>query len=143
MPTLTEILSRRPAVLHSLSAEAPVRDAVRVMAAEGVGAVLVTKGNSLAGIFTERDLLTRVVARDGDLGRPLGEVMTPDPVTVGPTDTRSHVIEQMRQLNCRHLPVVVDGKAVDMVSIRDLVFDELRERNDEVAELHRYIHQPW
>jgi CBS domain-containing protein len=143
MPDLREILARRPAVVHKLNANATVRDAVRVMEANGVGAVVIARDEEILGIFSERDLLRRVVAANVGLETPVREVMTPDPLTVSPEDTRAHAIEQMRQLNCRHLPVVSDGELIDTVSIRDLVFDEIRDRDYEIAELNRYIHSSW
>jgi CBS domain-containing protein len=143
MTSLFEILSRRPAVIHVLPSRAPVREAVRVMARHHIGAVLITRAKTLVGIFTERDLLRRVVAADVDLDLPIELVMTANPVTVRPNDTRASAIERMHQLNCRHLPVVVDGLPVDMVSIRDLVFDEIQERAYEISELNRYIASSW
>ncbi len=143
MPSLWEILGRRRPVLHELPPDAPVSEAVRIMAENEVGAVLVVKKGSLIGIFSERDVLRRVVVPGLPLSTALREVMTADPVTIEAADTRASAIEKMQSLGCRHLPVINDGELVDMISIRDLVFDELKDRDYEIAELNRYIRGAW
>jgi CBS domain-containing protein len=140
MGLIAELLHKRTPVLHIVSPQQPVIDAVTLMAARRVGAVLVVEAGRLVGIFSERDLLRRVVA----VGRPaektqLGEVMTPEPVTAGPGDERALAMLKMDQIGCRHLPIVLHGAVVDMLSIRDLVFGELEERSEAVESLRRYI----
>src|SRR3546814_11024537 len=91
------------------------------MAERHIGAVLIGEGNRLQGIFTERDLLIRVIARGLDPdATQLKEVMTPDPDTVGPNDWASLALERMRSSGYRHVPVVDDGIVVGIVSLRDL-----------------------
>ena len=140
MPRLSQLLAKRSPVVNVFGPEQLVADAVRVMSARQVGAVLVVDAGRLVGIFSERDLLRRVVA----VGRPaektqVGEVMTPDPVTAGPGDERALAMLKMDQIGCRHLPIVLHGAVVDMLSIRDLVFGELEERSEAVESLRRYI----
>lgn len=107
--------------LASLPPTATVRDAVRVMAERHIGAVLVAIDGRLQGIFTERDVLTRVVAAGLDPGdTALGGVMTPNPDTVGPGDTAFEALRRMSERGYRHLPVVDDDEMVGIVSIRDL-----------------------
>ena len=140
MAILSELLERRPALVNVLAPERPVSDAVRLMSDREVGAVLIEEGRSLIGIFSERDLLRRVVAR----GLPpettlLREVMTRDPITAEPGEHRSSAIRKMHQAGCRHLPIVSGQRVVDTVSIRDLLFAEIEERDGEIRELRRYI----
>ncbi len=107
--------------LASLPPTATVRDAVQVMAERHIGAVLVAIDGRLQGIFTERDVLTRVVAAGLDPGdTALGGVMTPNPDTVGPGDTAFEALRRMSEHGYRHLPVVDDDEMVGIVSIRDL-----------------------
>ena len=107
--------------LLTLSPDASVREAVRVMAERKIGAVLVTRDGSLAGIFTERDVLTRVVdaGLDADATK-LDAVMTPDPDTLVPSDRAVDALMKMSTRGYRHLPVVDEGQLVGIVSIRDI-----------------------
>jgi len=115
--------------LYKLAPTASVCDAAKVMAANSVSAVLVTEDERLIGIFTERDLTGRVVAAARDPKTThLVEVMTPRPDVLRPDDSPLNALELMRRRQYRHLPVVENGRAVGMVSIRDLyafVKDEL------------------
>ena len=141
MGNLAHILGQRNPVLCVLRQTDTVSEAVRILAARELGALLVTtERGRLAGVFTERDLLRRVMA----LGRdpedtPLGDVMTRNPVTASPNDDRETAISKMRRVGCRHLPVVVDGNVIDMLSMRDLLFVEIEERRSEVVQLRAYI----
>jgi CBS domain-containing protein len=108
-----------------------VMEAAKQMAYRNIGAVIVAENGSLVGVFTERDMTQRVVAR----GRNpeftvMSEVMTPDPTTVAPGDNPMDALMLMRRLGCRHLPVVEGGRIVGMLSIRDLypaIHEELAE----------------
>ncbi len=112
-------------VTHALRPFDTVRDAIRLMAQARVGAILVVNlDHRLEGIFSERDLLNRVVLPDFPVGEtPLSQVMTPFPVCVDLMDTVEHALDVMDQKGCRHLPVVrsdCPDVAVAMLSIRDV-----------------------
>ena len=141
MARLAEILRRRSPVLNTLSPDQTVGEAARVMADRHVGAVLLVDAGRLIGIFSERDLLHRVVVRGASLEHTqLRTVMTGDPITASPGDDRMIAVLKMREAGCRHLPIVTEGAVIDMVSIRDLLFDEIEERKTEIEDLKRYIH---
>lgn len=125
-----------------MNADAMVIDAVRYMAIRKIGAVLVGKGGRLAGIFSERDLLMRVVARGLDPDQtPLDRVMTPNPETVAPHQTATEALERMHARGFRHLPVVgEDGKVAGIVALRDLNAVVQRQLQDELKERDAYIH---
>ncbi len=107
--------------LASLPPSATVRDAARVMTERHIGAVLVAVDGRLQGIFTERDVLARVVAAGLDPDdTALGGVMTPNPDTVAPTDTALDALRRMSERGYRHLPVLDGDQMVGIVSIRDL-----------------------
>jgi CBS domain-containing protein len=115
--------------LVTLTGTASVRQASLLMAERGVGAVMVVEELQLVGIFTERDVATRVVAAglDPDATK-LGQVMTPNPDTLKPTATVRDALDLMKMHGYRHLPVVQGRKLVGIVSIRDLyntVMDQL------------------
>ncbi len=106
--------------LLELPAGASVCDAARSMRDWSVGAVLVTEEGRLTGIFTERDLVNRVVACDRDpKTTPLSEVMTKDPNTISPEATALEAWRLMEDGGYRHLPVVAGGRLVSIVSRRD------------------------
>ena len=107
--------------LASLPPSATVRDAARIMTERHIGAVLVAVDGRLQGIFTERDVLARVVAVGLDPDDTvLGRVMTPNPDTVTPNDTALEALRKMGEHGYRHLPVVDSDRLVGIVSIRDL-----------------------
>ena len=106
-----------------------VAEAAALMLARGVAAVLVVEKGALAGIFTERDAVFRVLAQSRDAHTvPIGEVMTPRPVTVTPDATFGRAMLLMHEHHFRHLPVVDDGnKAIGIVSARDALDPELED----------------
>ena len=107
--------------LASLPPSATVRDAARVMTERHIGAVLIAVDGRLQGIFTERDVLARVVAAGLDPDDTvLGGVMTPNPDTVAPNDTALEALRKMSNRGYRHLPVLDGERVVGIVSIRDL-----------------------
>ncbi|WP_022728740.1 CBS domain-containing protein [Fodinicurvata sediminis] len=107
--------------LTTFSADTTVRTATAVMNERSIGAILILKDEQLAGIFTERDLLRRVVAAGLDPdATSLEEVMTPDPDTLAPNATAMEALLLMRGRGYRHLPVIDKGKLIGIVSIRDL-----------------------
>jgi len=120
--------------LVQLPPEAMVREAVRLMAERRVGAVLVTQGGRLVGIFTERDMLNRVVAegRDPD-ATALAAVMTSDPRTVEADTPALAALRVMRSGYFRHLPVTRHGRLSGIVSLRDFAGKELEEVEREGA----------
>jgi signal-transduction protein with cAMP-binding, CBS, and nucleotidyltransferase domain len=110
------------------TAEITVAEAARLMKKKSVGAVMVVKDNGcLAGIFTERDAVFRVLAegRDPKTTR-LADVMTPQPQTIAPEKPFGHALLMMYESGFRHMPVVEDGKPVGMVSARDALGPELQ-----------------
>ncbi len=121
--SVVQLIKRQ--VIH-LAPSASVREAVQLMSENHIGAMLVMDGERLAGIFTERDALNRVLAegRDPD-STPLSEVMTRDLVTLGPQAEATLALHVMSEVGLRHLPVVENDKVYGMVSLRDFVDIEL------------------
>jgi CBS domain-containing protein len=115
----------KPLILH---ASATVTFAARQMDAHNVSAVLVTGGGlTLAGIFTARDAVARVLAKGKDpRTTSLIKVMSCNPVIIGPTHTAIEVLRVMQDAHCRHLPIVDQGRIVGLVSRGDF-----RDRNQE------------
>ncbi|HEY3246262.1 MAG TPA: CBS domain-containing protein [Phycisphaerae bacterium] len=118
-----------------------VVEAARIMQQRSVGAVLVMNGDTIQGIFTERDLLNRVVAAGRDVNKTrVSEVMTSSIATC----RRSTPIEEcqscMAQLNLRHLPVVEDGKLLGMISLRDVLAWRMNACEHAVEQFSEYIY---
>jgi CBS domain-containing protein len=107
--------------IATLEPNATVREAAQLMAIRHIGAILVTHGDVLNGIFTERDVSLRVIAAGLDSDTlQLGEVMTADPVTLKPGDEARSALQNMLAGDYRHVPVVDDARLVGIVSIRDI-----------------------
>ena len=105
-----------------------VSDAARLMATRNAGAVLVVQGERLVGIFTERDVVFRVIARDLDpAATPLEAVMTPSPRTLEPNRTYGHALLLMQENGFRRVPVVQEGRLLGIVSSRNAMDPELAE----------------
>ena len=118
-----------------------VLETVRAMVEHNIGAVPVVHNGKLVGIFSERDLMKRVVAGGCDpRSTCLAEVMTDDPLTINTNEEWETCMTLMRRHNFRHLPVCHDGQLVGMVSLRDILLHDLNEKDDEVRMMRAYIH---
>ncbi len=118
-----------------------VLETVRAMVERNIGAVPVLDNGQLVGIFSERDLMKRVVAEGRDpRTTSLAEVMTDDPLTISLNEELGNCMSVMRRNNFRHLPVCHEGKLVAMVSLRDILLQDLTDKDDEVRMMRAYIH---
>jgi CBS domain-containing protein len=107
--------------LATLPPSAMASAAIELMVARRIGAIPIADSGRLVGIFTERDVVTRVVAAGLDATRtPLSKVMTPDPAVLSPSDSVRSALDLMNQRHFRHLPVIGNGRLMGIVSIRDL-----------------------
>jgi CBS domain-containing protein len=116
-------------------------DAARAMQDVGVGALLVTDGSGrLAGIFTERDLMVRIVVAGREAARtPVSEVMTRQIYFCAPDQRIGEVARELQNRHVRHLPVVENGRIVGLLSLRDLLREYLQDARHQVDELTAYI----
>jgi CBS domain-containing protein len=134
-------------VLHQLhlvhaAPTATVLDVAALMSEARVGCIPVLEGEDLVGVFSERDLMTRVVVEGLDPASTLvGSVMTPEVITADLDDRVERCLEKMRSVGCRHLPVVAEGRVIAMISMRDLLSDEIEEHVEEIRTLRAYLHQ--
>ncbi len=118
-----------------------VYEVAHAMVERNIGAVPVLQDGQLAGIFSERDLMRRVVVegRDPRTTR-VEEVMTADPFVVCPTTSMEECMVIMRNQGFRHLPICDGKKLKGLVSLRDLLLHDLSEKDDEVRMMRAYIH---
>ncbi|MCU1301170.1 MAG: putative signal-transduction protein with domain [Candidatus Sulfotelmatobacter sp.] len=113
---------------------------VRAMVERNIGAVPVLHNGKLVGIFSERDLMKRVVAESRDSRSTcLAEVMTENPLTVNMNEELEGCMALMRLHSFRHLPVCHEGHLIGIVSLRDILLHDLSEKDDEVRMMRAYI----
>jgi CBS domain-containing protein len=102
--------------------ETTAADAIRLMNEERIGAVLVTSGERLIGIFTERDVLKKLIGRNARMETPVGELMTEGPTCLHRDDAIVFALKQMHEGGFRHVPLLDDdGRPVAVVSVKDVV----------------------
>jgi len=126
---------------YSIKASASVQEAAEFMSARNIGAVcVVNETGRLLGVFSERDVLNRVVVLrlDPNLVR-VGDVTSDLRAVIRCDETPHQALERMERIGSRHLPVVDDERWVGMLSMRDLLRVELGEQGDEIKLLHEYI----
>ena len=126
---------------YTVNAEETVLAAARFMVERNIGAVPVLQRGELAGIFSERDIMKRVLAAGRDpKTTQVAEVMTRDPKTVAPGESLENCMLLMREHGFRHLPVCEGKRLVGLVSLRDLLLRDLTEKDAEVKIMRAYIH---
>ena len=117
-----------------------VAEVVRRMAELHVGAILVLNGEQLRGVFSERDLMRRVVLEQRDpASTPVGEVMTRHVATVDDQASIEEAMEAMQSHKCRHLPVMCGEQVAGFLSMRDLMNYELARKTEEWHHMRAYI----
>lgn len=127
--------------LAVISKDETVLNAALLMAERRIGAVPVVEGDRVVGIFSERDVMNRVVARSLDPQTTLVEqVMTKDLFVGSPEEDIEQILLRMKQSNIRHLPIVSAGKLVGILSLRDLLQADLNEKDEEIKIMTAYIH---
>jgi CBS domain-containing protein len=118
-----------------------VMEVARAMVERNIGAVPVLRDGKLAGVFSERDLMRRIVVEGLDPeSTRVGEVMTKEPLSVSPADDLERCLLLMREHGFRHLPICEDGELRGFVSLRDILLRDLTEKDDEVRLMRAYIH---
>ena len=138
--TLAEILTEKSAHVIRIGGDATVYEAVLAMVEANVGALLVTEGEEISGIFTERDYLRRI-AVEGRRSRDtnVSEVMTSPVLCVTPETTVDETMALMTDRRIRHAPVVEHGALIGMISIGDLVKFISKKQSFQIQYLTDYI----
>jgi CBS domain-containing protein len=118
-----------------------VREAASVMAGRQIGALPVTDGDRIVGIFTERDALTRIVAAGIDPARtPVRDVMSSTLVVADVGESYETCLDRMRQARIRHLIVLDNGRMAGIISMRDLIAVDLDDKAETITLLNAYVH---
>ena len=140
MRTVRQLLETKSPDVHSIGPDAPVIDAIRLMAERRIGALLVMDGQRLAGILSERDYARKVVLQGrSSKDTPVRDIMTTEVVTVSPQDTADQCMQLMTDSRIRHLPVLDNHEVIGVVSIGDLVKAVIEAQRQELDHLQRYI----
>jgi len=134
MTRLKSIVGRQERVV-SISPQATVRDAAKAMAAANVGCAIIMNGPKVVGMFTERDVLKRVLLNNLDVDSvQVGDVMTTELICAGGDHKANDARFLMQRHHIRHLPVLNDeGNLLGVLSIRDLIEDQVREMSDYIT----------
>ncbi len=140
MRTVRQLLASKTPNIHAIGPDAPVIDAIKLMADKRIGAVVVMQDNDLVGILSERDYARKVVLQGrSSSDTPVRDIMTADVVTIGLNDTADRCMQIVTDSRIRHLPVVGDGTVLGIISIGDLVKAVIEDQRLELDQLQRYI----
>jgi len=141
MKTIKEILQSKPLGVLSISPEASVLDALRLMAEKEVGALVVLENERLAGIFSERDYARKVILHGKSSKDTLvREIMTAKVVYVRPEQSVEECMALMTDKRIRHLPVLQENRVIGVISIGDVVKEVISEQRFVIEQLEQYIH---
>jgi CBS domain-containing protein len=141
MTTVRQLLDGKGRQVYSVPPQAPVLEAIRAMAEHRIGALLVMKDESLAGIVSERDYALKVILPGRGSDTPVRDIMSSPVLTVSPDATVQQCMQLVTDRRVRHLPVVEGGRVVGMISIGDLVKAVIAEQQHQIEQLESYIHR--
>jgi CBS domain-containing protein len=138
--TIARLIEGRTGTIITCDADASVREGVALLAERRIGAMPVMENGSIAGVFSERDVIRQLQALGpAMLDRKLRDVMTSPPVTVEPETSVLAALGLMTRRRIRHLPVMRDGEMIGLVSIGDLVKSRIEHVESEAEALRTYI----
>jgi len=141
MKTVKEILQAKPQGLLSISPNATVLDALKMMADYEIGALVVLDGDRLSGIFSERDYARKVILQGkASKDTAVAEIMTHKVVCVRPEQSVEECMALMTDKRIRHLPVLQEKKVIGVISIGDVVKEVISEQRFMIEQLEHYIH---
>jgi CBS domain-containing protein len=140
MGTVKNLLQKKGTIVHSITPDSSVYDALEVLESKNLGALVVVQDETLIGIFTERDYARKVVLKGRSSKDTLvGDIMTDRPIYVSPHNTIDDVMQIMTDRYIRHLPVLDTGKLIGVISIGDVVKYVIEEKNFIIENLEHYI----
>ncbi len=141
---LHELLENKLGEVRQITTDATIHAAIRIMSEHKIGSLMVVSNKGeIFGIVTERDCLHAVADAPNSIKTTqVHEIASTDLVVAEPKDDLRYVLNVMRKKNCRHVPVVEDGKLCGMISIRDVALGRLDEARTELKFLRSYINGP-
>jgi len=142
MGKVKNILEGKPKGIFSVAPNSTVYKAIELMCEKNIGGLLITEGEKLVGIFTERDYARKLILKGkSSKDTTIGELMTANPITVTPESTIEDCMLIMTDKRIRHLPVCENDKLVGMISIGDVVRHTIEEQKNIIEYLENYIAQ--
>lgn len=139
---VADILKSKGSFVYSLTTQASVFDALKMMAEKNIGALMVIEEEKLLGIFSERDYARKIILQGkASHDTPVNEIMTKTVITVNSDDSIEQCMELMSKNKIRHLPVVNDGKVAGIISIGDVVMSIIESQKETITHLQNYIAQ--
>ena len=139
MKSIKAIIGERATITVERSTS--IADAARLMTTHQIGAVPVLEGDRLVGIFSERDVLTRVVASGRNpAATAVGDVMSTDLIVADTSENYQTCLARMQQAHVRHLILLDSGRLAGIVSFRDVLAADLDEKAEELTMLNAYVH---
>jgi len=139
MATVKSILENKGHAVFALPPQATILDALKLMAEKECGAVLVMEGETVKGIFSERDYARRGTLVGNPVTTPLKDVMTQRIFYVSPDQSAETCMAQMSDKHIRHLPVLKDNKVVGVISVGDIVKTVLKDKDATIQGLENFI----
>jgi CBS domain-containing protein len=141
MATASTLLKHKGRIVHNVAPNAPVLDAIKIMAEHGIGALLVMQSERLLGVVSERDYARKVILKGRSSNDTLvSQIMSAPVLTVAPGQSINDCMRLMTEHRVRHLPVVEGDRVIGVLSIGDLVRAVLEEQKQTIEQLEQYIH---
>ena len=139
---VSDILQKKGSYLFSVTSNATVLDALKLMSEKNIGALPVIDDGTLTGILSERDYARKIILKGkASHDTPVGEIMTENPFTISPDNTIENCMAIMSERHFRHLPVMKENVVVGMISIGDVVTAIINSQKEIIDHLHNYIAQ--
>jgi CBS domain-containing protein len=140
MKTVRHILHEKGTAVFAVPPDASVRDAVRTMGDNDIGVLVITRGENVVGIISERDIARKIILNDtSPVTTPVSDIMTTEIITVTPDKSIDECMALMSSKHIRHLPVTDGKKLVGLISIGDVVKATITEKEQLIKELQNYI----
>ncbi len=139
MAMVKDLLQAKFTQVWYVTPNSTVKDALKLMAEQQIGAVLVVEAGKIVGVFSERDFARRAIKNGADMNTPVSELMAHPVYYVTPEQSVESCMALMTQKRFRHLPVIDQGKLIGVISIGDVVRQMLLEKETTIQSLEDYI----
>ena len=138
--TVNQLLNKKGKEIHSISPDATVFDAIKLMSELGVGALLVLEGSRLVGVISERDYTRKVILKGrSSSSTVVQDIMTKKVICLSPENNIDECMALMNENQIRHLPIVEKGEVVGVVTIMDVIKNILQEKEFIIEQMEHYI----